>query len=84
MNSASVHEKPRIRQFNNYWCCKWFLTGCLSRALSEIDPAGSWRDGSKSPRGQIEKLEAHAARLLLGELKRLGAPDDSALIHHGR
>ena len=73
MNDHRVYETPRIRHFTNYWCAKWHLTGALSRALSEVDPASRWRDGNKSPRTQIEKLEAHTARLLMQELRRLGA-----------
>jgi hypothetical protein len=37
MNPETVHQKQSKRQHTDYWLTKWHITGCLSRAVSELD-----------------------------------------------
>jgi len=73
MNSENLHEKQSKRHHDDYWLAKWHLTGTLGRAVAEIDRDRSWRNGTKVPHTQGERLEKRIVDLLLHELGRLGA-----------
>jgi hypothetical protein len=73
MNTNSVHQQPRKREYDEFWLSKWHLTGSLSRCLGEIDRDRTWRNGTRTPHTQAEHHQAHAVRILMQELKRLDA-----------
>jgi hypothetical protein len=76
MNPESLHGNPHIREYTDYWLAKWHAVGTLSRALAEIDRDGAWRNRTKSPTNQAERLERRVAEVLIRQLRVLGAVEE--------